>query len=292
MTLKPLVFFGTEQFSLPSLQALIDAKWPVELVVTKPDSKRGRGLGLAEPAVKSLATKNNIPVTQPEELSEIEDKLITIGAELAVLVAYGKIIPQEIIDIFPLGIINVHPSLLPKYRGPAPIEAAILNGDDLTGVSLMRLSAKMDAGPVYAQSKLRLSGNEKKPELYATLAQMGASLLLDKLDVIASGKLNAAVQDDSLASYTQLLKKDDGLIDFEESALVIERKIRAYANFPKAQAVLFGQRVIITSAHVVGDEDEAELIVKTSDGLLQIDELIAPSGRKMSSKDFIRGYRR
>jgi methionyl-tRNA formyltransferase len=292
MTLKPLVFFGTEEFSLPSLQALIDERWPIKLVITKPDSRRGRGLALRPPAIKILAEANGIPVLQPTGLTDIKDRLQAAGAELAVLVAYGKIIPQEIIDIFPSGIINVHPSLLPKYRGPAPIEAAILNGDEITGVSLMRLSARMDAGPIYIQEKIGLNGSETRPELYEHLAKIGAALLIKKLGAIADGSLEGREQDESLATYTELLKKEDGLTDFSETSQELERKVRAYAGFPKVRGSIFGKEIVITKSKPAENETDGGLVVKTAEGWLEIQELIAPSGKKVSGAEFVRGYKR
>src|SRR5665213_119654 len=164
--LSNLVFFGTENFSAPALEKLIAGGWPVLAAVTKPDARGGRGQKLIVPKVKQIADKHNIPVLQPEKFSEINAKIAELKPELGVLVAYGKIIPQGTIDLFPGGIINVHPSLLPKYRGPAPIEAPILNGDKETGISLMRLSAGMDEGPVYEQKRVALNGDEQRPELY------------------------------------------------------------------------------------------------------------------------------
>ena len=290
MTLKPLVFFGTEDFSLPSLQALIEIGWPIKLVVTKPDSKKGRGLEVTQPAVKSIAQRNHIPVLQPQNILSIKNHLLETGAELAVLVAYGKIIPAEIINIFPAGVINVHPSLLPKYRGPAPIEAAIINGDKVTGVTLMKLSPKMDAGPIYLQEEILLTGAEERPELYKKLANIGSEMLAKHLEAIAAGSVPAIAQNDSLASYTKLLSKDDGLINLNEPAVLIERKIRAYLDYPRSYTTLLGQRIIITKATATMQEDSKELALKTASGILVINELIAPSGRKMSGKDFLRGY--
>lgn len=287
-----LVFFGTEDFSHESLEQLLRNKWSIEAVVTKPDSRSGRGKLPKQPRVKTLALKHNIAVFQPEKISEISDQIINIKPSHGVLVAYGKIIPQAFIDLFPGGIINLHPSLLPLYRGPAPIEAAIINGDSKTGVSLMELTAKMDAGPVYAQAEYKLKGNENQISLYDGLAKFGAQFLCENLQQIINGLLKLKPQDDSKATYTKLLKKDDGLIDWNKPADLIERQIRAFLNYPKSTAILDGNRVIITKARVAQSTDDGLLVLPCHDSWLEILELVGPNGTKMSGADYIRGYRK
>ncbi|HEU5004934.1 MAG TPA: methionyl-tRNA formyltransferase [Candidatus Saccharimonadales bacterium] len=288
---KPLVFFGTESFSAASLKALIDQGWPIGLVVTKPDFKRGRGQKLNEPLAKTVARANSIPVTQPQKLIGIKNELADIGADFGVLVAYGKIIPEAIIDLFPGGIVNLHPSLLPKYRGPAPVEAAILGGDKFTGLSLMKLSVEMDAGPVYAQQIYELTGHETQPELYNALAQTGAELLTAKLDDIVGGRLEPIEQDEDQATYTKLLSKNDGLLNFNKPAEQLEREVRAFASWPRSRATILGQEVIVTKTRVVSDKGAGALVLDCQPGFLEVMELIAPSGRAVSGKDFILGYK-
>lgn len=290
MTLKPLVFFGTEDFSLPTLQALIEKGCSISAVVTKPDTKRGRGRVLSSPAVKKLALSSGIEILQPEKLADIADELASAGSDHAVLVSYGKIVPADIIDIFKGGIINIHPSLLPKYRGPSPIEAVILNGDSKTGVSLMKLTPKMDAGGVYKQETVELNGTETKPELYDRLSRIGADLLIDSLEEIINGTLQPIEQNEEGATYTKLLAKADGNIDWSSEADGIERSIRAFLGYPKSKALIFNQEVIILKARVAGSSDDGELVMKCGQGFLEIQELIAPSGRIMNGGDFKRGY--
>lgn len=289
---KRLVFFGTEDFSVPTLEKLIQDGWNIAAVVTKPDSRGGRGQKLITPKVKELAKKHGINVLQPAKVDEINNAIAKIKPDFGILVAYGKIIPQSTIDLFPGGIINVHPSLLPKYRGPSPIEAAILNGDTETGVSLMRLSAGMDEGPVYEQKLIALTGTETKPDLYDRLAKEGAGFLADKLEAIAEGWLTPKPQTDSQATYTKLLKKEDGRMEFNRPAEEIERQIRAYIGWPKSPAKLFDQDVIITKARVAHDENDGKLVIKCQPGYLDIVELIGPSGKTMQSADFLRGYKK
>lgn len=288
-----LVFFGTEDFSAAALEALIAGDWLVLAVVTKPDSHSGRGQKLSPPKVKQLAQKHGIEVLQPQKVSDIDQKINALKPTHGVLVAYGKIIPQSTIDLFPGGIINIHPSLLPKYRGASPIESAILNGDKQTGISLMRLSAGMDEGPVYAQKKIALNGREDKSGLYEKLARQGAAYLLEQLPAIVGGWLTPTPQIASDASYSKLLKKDDGLMDFKDkTAEELEREVRAYLGFPRSRATIEDQEVVVTKARVVQAKSDGDLVLPAKSGYLEIEELIGPSGRKMSGKDFLHGYNR
>lgn len=288
---KTIVFFGTEDFSLVALRSLVEAGYSIAAVVTKPDSKRGRNQKLTAPQVKLFAEAHNIPVWQPTRLSEIEPAVRSLGNPAGVLVSYGKIIPQTIIDLFSPGIINVHPSLLPLYRGPSPIESAIKNGDVQTGVSIMQLSAGMDAGPVYVQTIHPLLGTETRPALYQTLAALGSTTLLDVLPTILDGSLSAVAQNDSQATYSQLLDKKDAWLQPDTlTALEAERLVRAHEGFPKTKCTILGHDIIITKAHV-SSETKTPLDVQCRDGVyLSIDELIAPSGRTMSSEAFLNGY--
>lgn len=290
---KPIVFFGTEDFSAGFLDALCDGGYDVRLVVTKPDAKKGRGHKLSAPLVKVRAQARNIPVIQPDKLSDIRGAVGAIGDDAAgILVSYGKIIPQSIIDLFDPGIINVHPSLLPRYRGPSPIESAILNGESETGVSIMQLSKEMDAGPVYSQIRTSLDGTETRAELYQMLGALGVDELLRVLPDIMSGALQPSPQDDSHATYCSLLSKADGTLRPDGlTAQQAERQIRAYQGFPKSRLTFGGMTIIVTKAHV-SDERRTPLDLKCKDGrFLSVDELIAPSGKAMTAGDFLRGYR-
>jgi methionyl-tRNA formyltransferase len=290
-TSTKIVFFGTEDFSLATLTGLIEADYSIAAVVTRPDSKKGRGQRLTPPAVKILATRHNIPVWQPARLKDITDDIKSLGKTIGILVSFGKIIPQNTIDLFTPGIINVHPSLLPKYRGPSPIESAILNGDETTGVSIMQLSAEMDAGPVYAAKTYALKGTETRPELYQTLATIGTDLLLETLPRILDSSLHPLPQNNQEATYCQLLQKENGVLQPEKiPAAQAERQVRAYLNYPKTRYSIFNQQVIITKARV-SNEYETPLDILCQDGaFLSIDELIAPSGRVMSGEAFLHGY--
>lgn len=288
---ETIVFFGTEDFSLATLEQLIDTGCSIAAVVTKPDAPRGRGHKLAPPSVKTLAQQHDIPVLQPQKLKEIAENLRAMRPATGVLVSYGKIIPQSIIDLFTPGIINVHPSLLPKYRGPSPIESAIENGDHETGVSIMQLSAAMDAGPVYTQIRHQLTGTETQPELYATLAQKGAETLLEVLPAIISGELQPTPQNDAQATYCQLLSKEDAWLNPSNlTAQQAERKIRAHLAWPKSKLHFGNHTIIITKAHVASTQKTPLDIICQDGAFLCIDEVIAPSGRRMHAEDFLRGY--
>lgn len=286
-----IVFFGTDDFSLIPLRDMIGAGFNIVAVVTKPDTKSGRGQKIGQPAVKRLAIKKRIPVLQPKDLSEIADLLSNMGQAAGVVVSYGKIIPIEIINIFELGMINVHPSILPHYRGPSPIESAILNGDKHTGVTIMKLTAKMDAGPIYAQEEIKLSGKETKPELRDTLSKVGSDLLIRLLPQIMDGHIKPSPQDDTKASYSKLLTKIDGNINPKTTtATQAERMVRAYLGFPKTRTNLFDRDVIITKAHIEKTSNSPADIVFYDGSVLSIDELIAPSGRKINGREFFNGY--
>lgn len=297
MSSKPkLIFFGNERLATavstntPTLRALLAAGYDIAAVVasqTEGVSRRSKTLEIAQ-----VAHAYHIPVLMPQNLSHIAGQLRESGAKAAVLVAFGKLVPQEILDIFPDGIINIHPSLLPNLRGSTPVETAILSGLQETGVSLMRLVPEMDAGPVYAQQRIALSGTETKPELAEKLLNEGSRLLLEKLGGILSGKLEPKVQDETEASFTRLLTKRDGHLDFMEPADEIERKIRAFIGFPGSRATIFDRDVVITKVRLAASPNDGKLVVPCLLGFLEIEELVAPSGRTMSGADFIRGYQK
>lgn len=292
-----IIFFGTETFSAESLKALLDVNFDIVAVVTKPDQPKGRGHKLTEPIVKTIARQHDISVWQPTKLADITDQITALQPVTGVLVSYGKIIPQSIIDLFTPGIINVHPSPLPKYRGSSPIESAILHGDTETGVSIMQLSAKMDAGSVYSFVSHTLTGTETQPELYRKLSEVSARQLVSILPSIISGQLQPTPQDETEASYCQLIQKSDGIIDWTKSAKQIEREIRAYKTWPQSRTTLGSVDVIIGTAHI---EDHLGLPKASSDtfhiicgdGIPLFIDSIKPIGKKeMPIQAFLAGYR-
>lgn len=290
-TSKTIVFFGTEDFSLSSLEALVKAGYSIGAVVTKPDTRRGRGNKLSQPLVKSFAKKHGIAVWQPDKLDEIVDNVRQFDSPIGVLVSYGKIIPQRIIDLFSPGIINVHPSVLPIYRGPSPIESAIANRDRKTGVTIMQLIDRMDAGPIYAQVPYALDFTETQPELYDTLAVLGANLLVNTLPGIIDNTLHSTPQNEADASYCHLLSKADSSLDLSNlTPGEAEARIRAHLYYPRSSVMIGKHQIIITKAHAVMTKlTELDIVCKNG-AFLSIDELIAPSGKKISSAEFLRGY--
>lgn len=288
---QPIVFFGTDDHSLIALETLIDAGIPIAAVVTKPDAAKGRGKKLSAPAVKTYAIAHNIPVWQPTKLKDTAADIEALGSPLGVLVSYGRIIPESIIKLFTPGIINVHPSLLPIYRGSSPIESAITNRDNKTGVTIMQLAKDMDAGPIYSQAPYALDGTETKPELYTTLFTLGTNLLISALPGITSGDLQPTPQDEQTASYCSLLSKQDGELDLATlTPGEAEARIRAYLGFPRSRLNVGPYSIIVTKAHGVMTKNTPLDLMCANGAFLSIDELVAPSGKTMNSADFLRGY--
>lgn len=288
-----LVFFGTEDFSAAILEKLLDAGLKFEAIITKPDVKKGRGQRLQSPTVKTVANHWGIPVFQPQNLAEMRQAIAKTSRFIGLLVSFGKIIPQDIIDSFELGIINLHPSLLPQYRGPSPIETAILNGDLETGVSVMSLNAKMDAGPIYGQKSIPIASNATASWLYQQATKVGSQLLIQLLPQIMTGAIAPLPQDDSQATYCQLLLKTQGFLNPESnSASQLARQIRAFERFPKSRIDIFDQTCIITEA-TADTEPLSPINFQCQDGnFLNIHYLIAPSGKNVSAQEFINGYQR
>ncbi len=291
-TSKKIIFFGTDDFSLAALKALVENRYDIVAVITKPDSKSGRGQQICMPPVKVYAIKNNLTVWQPTKVDDINDRIKSTGQKITgVLSSYGKIIPQSTIDLFTPGIINIHPSLLPKYRGASPIESAIRNGDKKTGVSIMQLESDMDSGPIYTQSIHKLTGHETSLELYKTMASIGASMLINVLPSIIDGSIIPKAQDNKKATYCSLIKKKEAWLQPDSiSAKQAESIVRAHIYFPKTKINILNNIIVIKKSHV-SETQKSPLDIRCKDGkFLSIDELMASSGRIMSAQDFINGY--
>lgn len=298
----PIVFFGNERLatgvtsSAPALQRLIESNYDIKAVVVHNEPTVSRKQRKQE--VVMLAEHNHIPVLAPDKLRDITDELKSYQATVGVLAAFGKIVPQSIIDIFPAGIVNIHPSLLPLHRGPTPIESVMLDGSRKTGVSLMQLVKEMDAGPVYAYSEYELTGAESKQELADELGSLGASMLTTLLPRIITGDIAGMPQDDSKATYDKLITKEDGILDWSKTARQLEREIRTYAEWPKCRTMLGDHAVIVTEAHVEKGtgapgqlwHSEKQLGVHCADGILVLDSL-KPAGKgEMTAEAFLNGY--
>jgi methionyl-tRNA formyltransferase len=299
-----ILFFGNERLATglgtnaPVFRALIEDGYDVVgLVVTQVNLAKSRKARELE--IVQIAEEHDIPVFRPPQLGEAVDELKNFNAEAAVLVAYGKLIPNEIIELFPKGIINIHPSLLPKHRGPTPIEGVMLAGDHKTGVSLMKLAAEMDAGPVFAQEEISLDCSETKKELANQLHNLGKDMLLKHLPAILDGSLQPKEQgDDNEATYNHLIKKEDGELDPEKPAMQLVREVRAYAYWPRSYTSIGTTRVIVTIAHsedlagVPGTLliEKSRLGLHTSRGTLIIDSLIPIGKKEMPASAFLAGY--
>lgn len=291
-----IIFFGNERLvsglphtNAPILRGLIAAGYDVRAVVSHHSDSRSRSKRTLE--VANIAAEHSIPVLLPNKPLDIYEELKAYGADVAILIAYGRIIPQKIIDLFPLGIINIHPSLLPKYRGPTPIEAPILAGDNITGISIMQLSAGMDDGPVYTQRQFPIGDTDDKFDIYQKTADISADALFETLPAILDGSLKPEPQDEDQATYSKLLQKSDGVLDTNSiTATQTERQVRAYLGFPKTKATVLSYQIVITKAHVSGQQNTPLDIICSDGAYLSIDELVGPSGKTMTADAFLRGY--
>ncbi len=232
-----IIFFGTPEFAIPALEKIIgDKGFEILAVVTAPDKPLGRKQTLTPPPIKILAQKNKIPVFQPKRIENFKFQISNCEPDLIIVCAYGQIIHQEILNITKYGCLNIHPSLLPKYRGPSPIQGAILNGEEETGVSIILLDEKMDHGPVIANCKLQIT-NCNYEELSKKLADLGAQLLVEIIPQWINKKIKPAPQNDAEATFTKIIKKGDGKIDWQKSAQKIENQIRAFYPWPGSFAL-------------------------------------------------------
>jgi methionyl-tRNA formyltransferase len=298
-----IVFFGTPQFAVPSLEQLIGSRHQVRGVVTQPDRARGRGQRVSDPPVKAAALRHGIPVIQPERLRspEVADALAAWNADLGVVVAYGKLIPESLLQMAPHGMINVHASLLPKYRGAAPVHRAVIAGESETGVTIMRVAKALDSGNMLAAARRPIGPDETSDAIERDLAELGARLLITVVDEIESGTWHAEPQDELKATYAPRLTKDEGLVDWMLPARDIHNRVRGLYPWPHAYAYLGGARVILLRTRVLDgghDAQPGEVVAVTGDaiqvaagggGVLAIEQLQAEGRRPMTARDFLAG---
>ncbi|MDH4107379.1 MAG: methionyl-tRNA formyltransferase [Gammaproteobacteria bacterium] len=240
-----IIFAGTPDFALASLRALVDARILPVAVLTQPDRPAGRGRRLAASPVKKFATARQLPVLQPATLKDagIVARLAGLRPDLIVVAAYGLILPQAVLDVPASGCLNVHASLLPRWRGAAPIQAAILAGDAATGISLMRMEAGLDSGPVYATAGIPIGAEDTAGDLHDRLAVLGGQLLVDKLPDILAGSIEPEDQDESLVTYAGKIRKEDARLDWTRDADSLHRRVRAYNPVPGAWFEFAGERI-------------------------------------------------
>jgi methionyl-tRNA formyltransferase len=300
-----IVFFGTPAFARPTLRHLLASRHQVCGVVTQPDRPRGRGQHVSDSPIKTLALEHGLPLLQPERLTapEVASTLREWKPDLGVVAAYGKIIPEEILAIPRLGMINVHASLLPKYRGAAPVHRAVIDGERETGVTIMRVERMMDSGPMLAKVTRPIGPDETSDVIERDLADMGAPLLVSVVDRLAEGPVEEELQDFMMCSYAPRLTKEEGLIDWSLPAVFIHNRVRGLYPWPHAYTYLNGSRFILLTTHVEPGETTAApgTIVDVShdaihvatghQGRIAIDE-IQPEGRRpMAVRDFLAGHR-
>ena len=290
-----LVFCGTPAFAVPTLERVVAVGNEVLAVITQPDRPRGRGQHAAAPPVKEAALRLGLRVEQPEKVRRPEavELLRTLAPDAMVVVGYGQIIPQAVIDLAPLGIINVHASLLPKYRGAGPIQWAIIRGETRTGVTTMRIDAGLDTGDILLKRETEIGAEENAVDLGRRLAVMGADLLVETLAGIAAGAIVPEKQDSSRATYAPLLRKEDGLIDWALPAGEIHNRVRGLQPWPVAYTRFRGQTLHIWKSRV-SEADRASvrpLVVKCGAGALELLELQLEGRKRVSAADFANGQR-
>ena len=305
---KPhLVFCGTPKFAVPALQAILDAHdFKVRLVVTQPDRPRGRGLELVPSAIKELALDRGLPLVQPEKIknnAEFRAQLEAIRPQAILVVAYGRIVPQWMLDLPPLGNINLHASLLPKYRGAAPIQWAIASGEQITGVTTMRIDAGLDTGDILLQKELEIGAEDTAETVAHRLAELGAPLMVETLRALRENRIQPRPQDDAQATLAPILTKEDGRIDWRRTASQIHNRLRGFQPWPGAFTSFRGKNLNVWEARLVHGSSShtapGEVAVLgerllAGCGLGSQLELITvqPEGKKrMSAADFVRGYR-
>jgi methionyl-tRNA formyltransferase len=302
MKLK-IIFFGTPEFAVPCLQALIDSPHQIVAVFTQPDRPSGRGQKTSFSPVKKVAQAHQLTVYQPETLRDsiVQEQLINLQADVMVVVAYGLILPKAVLNMTRLGALNVHPSLLPRWRGAAPIQATLLAGDEMTGVSIIQLTPKMDAGPILHQSLYKIN-QENSGQLHDSLAERGRQDLLVTLDLLSTNRANPHIQNEAEATYTRKINKADAQIDWHKSALQLEREVRAYNPWPVAYTSFQEKSIRIWEAQAVQDDhslqpgslfyyDNRRLVVAAAKGGLSLLTVQLAGARMVSVAEFIQGYR-
>lgn len=303
-----IMFMGTPDFSTPCLEALVKAGHDVVGAVSQPDKPQGRGRKLVPTQVKQAAMRLGLPVFQPEKLrdGEFERILLGVDPELIVVVAYGKILPGFVLDYPKYGCINVHASLLPKYRGAGPIQRAIIDGEKVTGVTTMYMSEGLDEGDILLSRATEIAPDETAGELFDRLSELGAELLIETIEEIESGRAVRTKQDDALSSYAPMLKKEDGDIDWNKTAAEIVNLVRGTNPWPMAYTRYEGETMKVISARadggwiggepgkileIVSNPDKSKsLAVGCADGRVLIDELQFKGGKRMAVRDYLNGH--
>jgi methionyl-tRNA formyltransferase len=298
-----LVFCGTPPFAVFTLEAVVAAGFPVQLVVTQPDRPKGRGLEVVSSPVKQSALQLGLPIAQPDKIKnndEFRAQLTTLKPDVIVVVGYGRIVPQWMLDLPRLGNINLHASLLPKYRGAAPIQWAIAQGETVTGVTTMRIDAGLDTGDILLQREMPIAADDTAETLAPQLAQIGADLMVETLHGLQSGSIEARPQDNSLATLAPILKKEDGLLDFSRHALELRNRIRGFQPWPGAYTKFRGKSLHIWKAALAENALPSAELYLNGDRILvgcghntslELLEIQLEGKKRSSARDFVHGYR-
>lgn len=295
-----LIFAGTPEFAAAALQALISAGHEIALVLTQPDRPAGRGMHLRPSAVKTLALQHGLAVAQPLSLKDasIQAALREIGADCMIVAAYGLILPQAVLDIPRFGCLNIHASLLPRWRGAAPIQRAILAGDSDTGITIMQMDAGLDTGAMLLRQSLAITADDTAQTLHDKLAALGASCIVEALDSLAHGRLSAQLQDETLATYAAKISKEEARIDWRQPAADIARAVRAYNPAPGAFCLRAGETLKLWAAHSTSGEgipgtvlaaDKAGIVIACGHGALRVLELQRAGAKRLSAAQFLAG---
>jgi len=300
-----IVFMGTPEFAVPTLESLLHNGYTISAVCTQPDKAAGRGRPVVSSPVKRLALERQIPIIQLEtfESSKVVEELASLRPELIIVAAFGCVLPPQVLSLPKFGCLNVHPSLLPRHRGPSPVASAILRGDEVTGVTIMLMDAGLDTGPIMAQEKVGITCADTTGSLSAKLADLGAKLLLRTLPRWLGGDLKPQAQDQCQATYSKLLTNKDAEVDWGLSALELWRMVRAYTPRPGCHTWYQGKRLKINGAvplpagkdgeigRVIVLTEQPRIGVVTKDGILGLRQIQLEGRREMSAADFVRGKR-
>lgn len=297
-----VAFFGTPQFAVPTLRALLESRHDVVLVVAQPDRPVGRGMQMTRPPVAALALEAGIPIEQPVRIDDaFVSRIGESGAEIAVVVAYGKILPRRLLDGVPGGFLNVHASLLPRWRGAAPVQRSIAAGERVTGVTIMRIDEELDHGPTLAMREIAIGEHDRAPAVFARLAEAGGSLLIDVLDQVERGDANEVPQQHERATLAPKIRKEEGEVDWGEPARALYDRFRAFDPWPGLAALIRGEKIKLTDLGGVSDDSgapgqvlaflEGAAVVATGEDALIVRSIQRPGKRAADAADVLRGMK-